>query len=212
MVAATTPGEQRKRADDVVSAVVILVIGLATGALTLVGQKYLPNGLSQFANSYSMWLAAAFLAGMFVRRESWAWAGGPAVELLALVGYYVTSFAVLGETADDYLHATLFWVIGGILAGPFLGGAGYAWRRRRGWAPLAACSLLSGMFLSEGFYVAGKLDYDIGYAFMVIGVAIALVLPRTWPRRFVAFCGGLALGAILYGIYAAVFLPLYEHL
>lgn len=155
-----------------------LVIGLLTGALTLLGQRYLPGPLLSFANCYSVWLSAAFLFGTLVRSPLWAFAGGAIVQLSALAGYYLTSFLVLNLSLDSYGYA-VFWGIGGVIGGPAFGLAGYWWGNGAGIRRIAGGALLGASYLSEGAYFLDTLGYDIGYAFLIIGLASAFLLQRS---------------------------------
>ncbi len=69
----------------------ILVTGLATGAVTQIGQSVLPDGWSQAANAISPWLIVAFLAGSSMSGRSSAMTARAAILVLALIGYYATT-------------------------------------------------------------------------------------------------------------------------
>ena len=43
------------------------VIGILTGIITLIGQKYLPVNMNFLANSASMWCVPAFFVAYYIR-------------------------------------------------------------------------------------------------------------------------------------------------
>ncbi len=193
----------------VMQLLLVVVIGLTTGALTLLGQKYLPEAILQFANCYSVWLAASFLLGSPVRTVVWALVGGGAVQILALVGYYVTSYLVLDLTLGTYNNA-LFWASGGLLGGPVLGLAGFWWQTRQGTRAILATALLSATFISEGLYLLLRLGYGIGWAFVIIGVVLAIGLPSASTERGVSLGLATAGSLILFLLFRYGFGFLYE--
>ena len=54
----------------------IVAVGLATGALTQLGQGILPGDWSQAANAISPWLLVAFLLGSTMPDRRWAGVAG----------------------------------------------------------------------------------------------------------------------------------------
>jgi hypothetical protein len=187
----------------------VLAIGLATGALTLLGQKYLPDAVVQFANSFAVWLAASFLLGSLVRTTLWSLLGGIAVQFLALVGYYATSYLVLDLTLDTYNNA-LFWASGGLLGGPALGLAGFWWRSGPGNRAILATALLGATFISEGIYLLRSLAYNIGWAFVAVGVVLAITLAPSWRGRGLSLGLATAGSVVLFLLYRYGFGFLYD--
>jgi CubicO group peptidase (beta-lactamase class C family) len=150
---------------------------LLTGVLTSRGQTYLPGSILQFANSYSVWLAVSFLIGVLLPNRTAGLIGGVAVQLMALVGYYVASFLFLGVPPGN-LGIVLLWVIGGATGGPALSLGGYWWRTRHDRYAAIGSALLGAIFVSEGLYVLITLQYPIGAAFVALGVVATLVTTR----------------------------------
>lgn len=189
--------EQWATSRIVIQASLVLAIGLATGALTLLGQKHLPDSALQVANAWSVWLAASFAFGSLVRTSLWAIIGGAAVQALALAAWYITSYLVLDLTLDTW-NDPLFWAIGGLLGGPVLGLAGYLWRN--GSDPLAACAsaLFGATVIADGIYLLRTLRYDIGWAFVAVGLVAAIALPRSACGRTPSFLLAGAFGITLF--------------
>jgi hypothetical protein len=182
----------------VMQSAVVLGIGLATGFLTLIGQRHLPDSVGQFASCYSVWLGASFLCGSLVRTPPWALIGGGIVQGVALAGCYLASFFVLDSTLDTY-NNHLYWVIGGLVGGPALGVAGYLWRNGSDRQAVIGSALLGATFISEGIYLVRTLDDEIGWAFTAIGLAVALILPHAARGRTASILLATAVGLALYG-------------
>lgn len=187
----------------------VVAIGLTTGALTLLGQKYLPDAVVQFANCFSVWLAASFLLGSIVRTTMWALLGGVAVQFLALLGYYAMSYIVLDLTLGTYNNA-LFWASGGLLGGPVLGLAGFWWRNGRDTLAMVATAVLGATFIAEGIYLLRILAYDIGWAFVAVGVVLTLVLAPTWRGRGQSLALAAAGSVMLFVLYSYGFGFVYD--
>jgi Family of unknown function (DUF6518) len=182
-----------------------VVLGLLVGLLTSFGQKYLPEFLLQFANSYSVWLVASFFVGSLATSYKKAMMYGTFTQLSALLGYYVTSYICFG--AQTSLFSAIFDVffVGAIFAGPILGLAGYEYSRNRKYS-LYAMAAFSGSFLSEGLYTLIQLKYSVGYAFLFIGLAIAVMLKRTERSIIQRLLSSMFFGLIFYGMLASVFM------
>jgi hypothetical protein len=186
---------------------VVVVAGLATGALTQLGQGTLPDGWSQAANAISPWLVVAFLAGSTMPGPGRAGLAGFVVLVLALVGYYAMTqlrFGIGGGTSS-----LVFWGLGALVGGPVFGIAGRAWRtgphRRRA----AALGLLSAAAIAEGAYVTLVLERpSVGAGFAVAGLLAPLALGRSRADRlgaYVATIPALALGALGYVVFLFVY-------
>ena len=182
----------------------IVLVGLATGALTQFGQGILPDGWSHAANSISPWLLVAFLLGSTMPADRWAAAAGIGTLLLALVGYYAMIELRYGYGAGT--GALIFWGAGAAIGGPVFGVAGHWWRtsashRRRA----AAIGLLAAVFIAEGLYLVLILPGPaVGVGFAAVGAAVPLVFGRSRDDRlggYVAIVPALLLGALGYIVF-----------
>lgn len=178
--------------------VAVVLVGLATGAVTQLGQGALPDGWSQAANAISPWLLVAFLVGSRMEGRPPAAIAGIATLVLALAGYYAMTqlrFGIGGST-----NSLVFWGLGALVGGPVFGLAGHAWRtspelRYRA----AALGLLAAAFIAEGGYHAAVLaEPPVGAGFAIAGLLVPLVLGRSRQDRiggYVATAPGVVLGA-----------------
>jgi hypothetical protein len=175
----------------------IVVVGLATGALTQVGQSVLPDGWSQLANAITPWLVIAFLVGARMPDRSWAAGAGAATLILALVGYYAMTelrYGIGGGTSS-----LIFWGLGAIVGGPVFGLAGRTWLTGSSWPRALAIGLVAAVAIAEGLYhVVVLAEPSVGAGFIAAGLMAPLILGRTREDRlrgYVATLPGLALGA-----------------
>lgn len=186
----------------------IVIVGLATGALTQFWQSVLPDGWSQAANAISPWLVVAFLLGSTMPDDRWAAAAGVATLLLALVGFYAMTELRYGIGAGT--GSLLFWGAGALVGGPVFGVAGRWWRtspshRRRA----LAIGLLAAVFVAEGIYHALVLsESGVGAGFAIVGAAIPAVLGRSRDDRlggYVAIVPALLLGAFGFLVFEVLY-------
>jgi hypothetical protein len=181
----------------------VVVIGLATGALTQIGQGVLPEGWSQAANAISPWLFVAFLVGALMPSRRWAIAAGIATLVLALVGYYAMIELRYGYGAGT--ASLVRWGLAALIGGPVYGIAGQRWRTGPDRERAIALGLLVAVFAAEGIYNAVILGHPaVGAGFVVVGLALPLLLGRSRADRlgaYVAAVPALGLGAIGYVVF-----------
>ena len=158
-----------------------VVLGLAVGGLTSVGQTYLDRPFAAFCNSASAWLVAPFLVGTLIPTRRSAATAGLVTCVLELVGYYITSRA-RGFAAGDAILA--FWTLCALVGGPLFGVAGHTWRtgsrKLRGLGGTA----LPAAFLAEGLWLYHhELHYE-STAILWLAVAATLLVPSWRPVEF----------------------------
>lgn len=178
--------------------VLVLPVGLATGALTQFGQSVLPDAWSPVANAISPWLAVAFLVGAAMPgRRSSAIAGATAL-VLALVGYYAMTEIRFGIGASP--GSLVRWGLGAAVGGPIFGIAGNVWRRGPVMQGAIGLALLASAFVAEGAYQAAVVAHQLaGITFIVVGLGVPLALGKTRSGRLRAYAAAmpaLALGAL----------------
>jgi hypothetical protein len=159
---------------------VVVVGGLALGALTSFGQTVLDPPWSSLANSASPWLAGAFAAGAIQPRLRPAVLAGLVACVLAVAGYYLTA-AQRGYGASH--TGILFWSVCAIAGGPVFGAAGHLWWSQR---RAIGAALLPAVFLAEAVEVYWlSLHYrSDAYLYAVIAVGLGAVLSvRVSPRQ-----------------------------
>jgi hypothetical protein len=104
----------------------------------------------------ALWLALPFVVGMTQTRARKAMVLGLIATLAALVGYIAMTYSPLeGIAHERFLGGVLrmattgynpFWVLGGIVSGPFFGLLGQRWRVDRSWLSATA---VTGAFCLE---------------------------------------------------------------
>lgn len=165
---------------------VIAAVGLATGALTQLGQGALPDGWSQAANAISPWLLVAFLLGSRMPDVAWAAGAGVGALLLALVGYYAMvelRFGYGGSTS-----ALVVWGTAAIAGGLVFGPLGRWWRSGTARQRAVAIGFLAAAAVAEGLYLIGILpDRSVGIGFILAGLAVPLLADRSWAGRSRAY-------------------------
>jgi uncharacterized protein DUF6518 len=163
----------------VVRAGVVVVLGLVTGALTSVLQKYLDLPWLSLVNAASPWLAPAFAAGALQRRPGTAAFAGLAACLFELLGYYLTA-AARGYFGDGGRGVLLFWTGCAVVGGPVFGLAGELWRRASSRARGLGTAVLAAAFLAEAWVqYAWRLHYrGCAVLFTVLGLGVFALLGR----------------------------------
>jgi hypothetical protein len=188
-------------------AALVIVVGVAVGALTSVGQTYLEGPLQAFVNSTSAWLIAPLLVGSRMVTRRGAALAGLVVCALQLAAYYTTAH-LRGYSATGAI--VLFWAACSVVGGPLFGAAGHLWRtggtRVRG----LGATVLPAAFLAEGLWVyLHELDYRRTAALWVaIGVVLAVLPPREFRERrwlVVTFTAGLIGEMLLGAVYRQTF-------
>jgi hypothetical protein len=158
-------------------------VGLAFGALTVLGQAALPGSWNHFANSGAVWLVASFVVGALMPSFTWAMIGG-FITLVGELAGYTAIISILGLT---YPFSTIaFWGAIGLVGGPIFGLAGQWWRwNSDSWSQAISSALMGGVFIAEGwFMLTVNQDALAGWVSIAIGGLLAILLPATWPSRF----------------------------
>lgn len=162
------------------AALVAVVVGMVIGALTLVGQRFMPGQWNTLVNSGAIWLVPVFFVGSRMRSLPWAAAAGVATLLATLAGYYVPS-TLAGTPHSAYFVA--LWVGVALIAGPLFGVAGCAWRSDRRMHRVLGVAMLGGVIATEGLYLVVVLGYLwSGWSMVAAGVVALIVLSSRRDR------------------------------
>jgi hypothetical protein len=171
------------------------VVGLLFGALTELGQTYLPEWLHSLTNSAAPWLTIAVGAALVCRTPRSAAVAG----MLALAGLEI-GYVALGELRHFPSASTTvaFWLLAAVVFGPLAGLIAYS--LRAGQAPWNAIGggLLAGIVSGEGLaaYLTVRDTTSPGYwiAQMTVGMAGLAIVGRRSPIGWalVAFTVGVA--------------------
>jgi len=116
-----------------------IAVGLLFGRLDFALTQRGPLLLA-VSNVASLWLALAFLLGLFAGSRKHAALCGGIVLLAALFGYYDAMHLANAAGLFVILHASKRWLFAALLSGPFYGILGYVWRTRQHW--FAAVALI----------------------------------------------------------------------
>jgi hypothetical protein len=163
----------------------VVIVGLAVGALTSFGQTYLDRPFAAFCNSASAWLVAPVLLGALMATRRGAAIAGFATCMLQVIGYYATAH-LRGFAAGNAILA--FWTLCALVGGPLFGMAGHIWRtesrRLRGLGGTA----LPAAFLAEGIWLYHHvLHYEsTAVLWIVVGVVLVVFSWRPVELRWLA--------------------------
>ena len=154
-------------------ALLVLVVAVGLGALTELGQSWLPQSTASLANSGGSWAAVAFVLALLAtgtgRAVLWGLLG-----LAGLVGGYYTT-AILRHVAESP-GSIRFWMLAAVIAGPLLGLAA-SWVRRG--SPVAAAlgaGAAAGLLGGESYYGLTAIAGSTSSLYWTIQLAIAVAL------------------------------------
>jgi Family of unknown function (DUF6518) len=162
------------------AALLAIAVGISTGALTLIGQRFMPGQWNTLVNSGAIWLIPAFFVGWRMPSIVWAVVAGAATLVSTLLGYYVPS-TLTGTPHSLYFVA--LWTVTALVAGPLFGAAGYWWRDDRRAFRVIGVAFLGGVLVAEGLFIVIVLGYVwSGWTMAAAGVGAAAVLPSRRDR------------------------------
>ena len=161
----------------------VLAIALALGALTDLGQAWLPQSSASLANSGASWAAVAFVLALCAtgtgRAALWGLLG-----LAGLVGGYY--LAAISRHVPESPASIRFWMLAAVIIGPLLGVAA-SWVRRG--PPVAAAlgaGTAAGLLGGESVYGLTVIAGSTSSRYWAIQLAVAVVLLvalDTWRVR-----------------------------
>ena len=157
--------------------VIVVITGIAFGALTAILQKYLNFPTLALVNAASPWLTLMFLSGsLWNNRRSAAYAG-LASGCFELIGYYATS-SIRGHSAGSAF--ILFWLGAALVGGPIFGVAGSEWWNGHGWKADVGASCLPAAFAAEAVstYLLRLHYYSSAVLFGAIALFTLLLLGK----------------------------------
>ena len=163
----------------------VVVVGLATGGLTLLGQAVLDGDWNRLANSGAIWVTVAFAVGALMASDREAVVAGTATLLLALVGYQLAAWVAHASLGGS---AFVIWSGTALVGGPVFGLAGRRWRVDSGWTRVVAISLLGAVFVAEGANTLWAIP-DLaraGWVEVVLGIGLVILLGRDLRERATA--------------------------
>src|SRR6202012_3192021 len=151
----------------------LLAIAFGLGALTDLGQAWLPQSSASLANSGASWAAVAFVLALLATGTGQAALWG-LLGLAGLVGgYYVTAIA---QHVPESPQSIRFWFLAAVIIGPLLGVAA-SWVRRGG--PVAAApgaGAVAGLLGGESVYGLTAIAGSTSSIYWTVQLAIAVTL------------------------------------
>ncbi len=182
-----------------------LLLGLLTGILTVMGQKYLPGSLNSLANSGAVWLIPAFFMASAAKKMLPASILCAETLIVCVISYYLTESIVNQHTFVFGGFYFYLWLICAVIAGTIFGFGAYLYRRK-GTHYNWGASLLPAVFLAEGLSEISHLSEYMHMIPAVIGrIVLGLVLyfiiyKKAFYQRksLISFCSYTVLGIIGY--------------
>lgn len=158
-----------------------VVVALALGALTDLGQRWLPHAIGSLANSTGSWVVVVMLLSLLCPSRAAAALRGGTTLLALVLGYYLAA-AVRNVPLSP--TSVMFWALAAAVVGPVVGMAAVAMRYDRPWSAGAATGVVSGLLAGEGLYGLRDLASSTtgGYWIGQIAVAALLVVLVGWRR------------------------------
>lgn len=177
---------------------VAVVAGLLLGPLDLWGQVNAPYPWANLFNSPSVWAAASYAYGRWIRERPNAPVGAVIVLVVGVEAYYLTDVLVRDASRATLTSPTaLVWLVAGVVAGLAFGVAGGWAAERSGWRAVLGRAALPAVFGAEAVRnvvrlasepADGRSD-DLGqFALLLalLGIAALVVSVRNADRRTVA--------------------------
>lgn len=182
-----------------------LLLGLLTGILTVLGQKYLPGSLNSLANSGAIWLIPAFFMATATKKKLPAFILCAETLIVCVISYYWTESIINKHTFVFGGFYFYLWLICAVIAGIIFGFGAYLYRQKSTHYHWGA-SLLPAVFLAEGFSEIIHLSDYMHMLSAVIGrIVLGLVLyfiiyKKAYYHRksLISFCSYTVLGIIGY--------------
>lgn len=157
--------------------ILAIVLGLAVGVLTLVGQKYLPMNLNFLANSGAVWLIPAFLLSYFEKGNRIQSIAVTIVCLLGCVYGYYSFEAILNHHAFTLTRGTLLWSGAALVAGTVFGIGAFFANQENSRLKYFGMNLLPAVFTAEGLdHVIHIQDYSHMIPAVIMKISIGVIL------------------------------------
>lgn len=192
----------------------VVLIGIALGVFTALGEKFLPRELSLLASSYSIWILCAFIASLLASTKEQSLIYGATTSLVAFITSCLVSVLAFGGGRVAILLAASMLLIT-ILTGPVLAYLAPLWKRGEEKARIIVPVLVGSVFVSQGIgQIISVYSNAIGYVFIGLGL-IAFMLLQSYkkvnrPLLLLPMIGAIApLAMLLYILYIMAFVVLY---
>ena len=189
---------RRTTAPPLLAPVIALVAGVVTGCLVLFMHES-DSAVRVGGDLGGPWLLAAFAAGSISKHRTIAALTGFATLLAMLLGYYwIGNMDGAAEIAQTFR----FWLAVSLVAGPVMGWAGWSWLGPIEVERVAGVSVLAGCLIAEGIFFWSYGHRTVPVVEVAIGIAVALLLPRSGSERGLTVLGTAAVTAVATVIFA----------
>src|ERR1700749_1872934 len=151
-------------------ALLVLVVALGLGALTDLGQAWLPQSSASLVNSGGSWAAVAFVLALLATGTGRAGLWG----LLGLAGAYYAA-PILGHVPESPASIR-FWMLAAVIVGPLLGLAA-SWVRRG--SPVTAAlgaGAAAGLLGGESIYGLTAIAGSTSGVYWTVQLTVAIAL------------------------------------
>lgn len=150
-----------------------IFVGIFTGVLTLIGQKYLPTNLNFSANSVSMWLVPAFLLPYYLKENKICSTSLSVIVLiLCVLSYYV--FEAIYNKHSFYINGIqLFWLSSAVVGGIVFGLCSNLAQNKTNFIKHISTNMMPAVFVTEA---SSKLFHFNDYKHMVYGIFIQITI------------------------------------
>jgi hypothetical protein len=157
--------------DRLRSVAIVIPLSFLLGALTSLGQAYLPDWLSSFTNSAGGWSIMTF--GLIWLSRSRYLSG----IILGVVSFYLLNvgYAVVSDLRGYFWSLSLsnFFVLMSFVAGPPIGLAAAWMRKRSAWIVAIASSALPAILIGEGIYGLTDVAETTSPVYWILSMIIA---------------------------------------
>lgn len=193
--------------DVIFQGIIALLVGLGTGVLTVIGQKYLPGSFNSLANSGAIWLVPAFFVALAGQTKGSAILLCMETLIVCVISYYWAEAILNRHPFLPVGYYFYVWLVCAVVFGAVFG-LGAFLRRQRSSNHAWGASLLPAAFLSEGL---SQLIHLPDYLHMipavigriVIGLALYILIYKgssLQRKPLISFCALSALGLAGYEV------------
>ena len=127
-----------------------ILLGIFTGCLTLIGQKYLPNNLNFLSNSGAVWLVPAFLVSYLSKTSKNCSIALCVIFLFFCVNSYYVFETIINNHGFTFSKWQVVWNLIAVIAGSIFGLGAYFANTENGIVKYFGMNLLPAVFFSEG--------------------------------------------------------------
>jgi hypothetical protein len=172
------------------------VSGLGAGLVARLLFEVLPDTWGTLANTSAVWGLVPFFVAFGIRSRGWLAVAIGILSLATMVATW-TLLSPLPVTARE----VVMWAAVGIVAGAVCGMSGSLARHHRALPRHSALALMGGIVTGEAVYGIVLIGGPQWWFELAIGLAVPIVLGRTWRNRLLSVLGASVIAGLLFGAY-----------